>query len=63
MEQLELQLVSRWLPYYGYHPYYGNAAWHGGYYGGYNHYGYHPYNNGYNRRQRLSPQLQHGYQH
>jgi uncharacterized membrane protein YgcG len=29
--------------------YYGNAAWHGGYYGGYNNrYGYHPnYNNGY----------------
>jgi Protein of unknown function (DUF3300) len=28
--------------------YYRNAAWHGGYYGGYNHYGYHPnYNNGY----------------
>ncbi len=35
--------------YYGNHPYYGNAAWHGGYYGnGYNNYGYHPYNNGYN---------------
>jgi hypothetical protein len=36
--------------YYGGHPYYGNAAWHGGYYGGYNNYGYHPnYNNGYQR--------------
>ena len=33
--------------YHGY-PYYGNAAWHGGYYGGYNNYGYHPYNDGYN---------------
>ena len=29
--------------------YYGNNAWHGGYYGsGYNNSGYHPYNNGYN---------------
>ena len=36
--------------YYGGHPYYGNAAWHGGYYGGYNNYGYHSnYNNGYQR--------------
>jgi uncharacterized membrane protein YgcG len=34
--------------YYGYHPYYGNAAWHGGYYGGYYNDGYHPYNSGYN---------------
>jgi len=34
--------------YYGYHPYYGNAAWHGGYYGGYYDNGYHSYNNGYN---------------
>ncbi len=33
--------------YYGAHPYYGNPAWHGGYYGGYNNYGYHPYNNAY----------------
>src|SRR6516164_2749358 len=36
--------------YYAGHPYYGNAAWHGGYYGGYNHYGYHSnYNTGYQR--------------
>src|SRR6516165_5196520 len=36
--------------YYGGHPYYGSAAWHGGYYGGYNNYGYHSnYNNGYQR--------------
>ena len=28
--------------------YYGNNAWHGGYYGGYNNSGYHTYNNGYN---------------
>ena len=48
----------RGAAYYGYHPYYGNPAWHGGYYpggyhrynGGYNAYGYHPnYNNGYQR--------------
>jgi hypothetical protein len=33
--------------YYGAHPYYGNSAWHGGYYGnGYDNYNH--YNNGYN---------------
>jgi Protein of unknown function (DUF3300) len=34
---------------YNHNNFYGNAAWHGGYYNGYNRGGYHGYNNGYNR--------------
>ena len=39
--------------YYGAHPYYGNAAWHGGYYN----YEYHPYNSAYRSNYNS------GYQH